>query len=126
MKYTVMKMDKRFAHHDLFEYCIKFSGSMSNGSGPEQFNDALVWFNDTYGWSAEIRQYDRMTRWASTVPLMVIGGRTVSTASKKPAELPKHCNAAWSWTNGYDDLRIYVKSAAELNFFQLRWPKDSK
>jgi len=38
-------------------------------------------------------------------------------------DLPSHCNPHWSWTNGYDDLRIYVRGAAELNFFQLKWSR---
>jgi hypothetical protein len=39
-------------------------------------------------------------------------------------DLPNSCNPYWSWTNGYDDLRLYVKSDQELSFFQLANPID--
>jgi hypothetical protein len=37
---------------------------------------------------------------------------------------PAYCNPHWSWTNGYDDLRIYVSSSTELVFFKLKWKGD--
>jgi hypothetical protein len=70
---------------------------------------------ETYGWSAEIRQYDDMRAWITTNNRVLKG---------QAAEIPPECNPYWSWTNGYDDLRIYVASDRELNFFQLRWPNE--
>ena len=115
MKYDILKLDGRFTYRDLFAYCIKFSNRMTNGLGPQHFNDVMKWFTDTYGWSAEVRQYDNMMKWAQN---HMIFGRMIVTTQ----DLPECCNPHWSWTNGYDDLRIYVQSDAELNFFQLRWP----
>ena len=116
-----MKLDGRYTYRDLFEYCIKFSNRMAVDQGPLQFNDALEWFRDTYGWSAEIRDYSKMQKWTQqgTVWMGNLRSPTVSILE----DLPSHCNPHWSWTNGYDDLRIYVRGAAELNFFQLKWSR---
>ena len=118
MKYEIAKLDGRFTYRDLFEYYIKFSNSMTRGHGPLHFNSVLEWFRDTYGWSAEIRQYNNMMSWTTA-------SRNVMNQFPKAtgilSELPDCCNSHWSWTNGYDDLRIYVASDRELNFFQLRW-----
>jgi hypothetical protein len=119
MKYEIAKLDGRFTYRDLFEYYIKFSNSMTRGHGPLHFNSVLEWFRDTYGWSAEIRQYNNMMAWTTA-------SRNVMNQFPKAtgilSELPDCCNSHWSWTNGYDDLRIYVASDRELNFFLLRWP----
>jgi hypothetical protein len=122
MKYEIAKLDGRFTYRDLFEYYIKFSNSMTRGHGPLHFNSVLEWFRDTYGWSAEIRQYNNMMSWTTA-------SRNVMNQFPKAtgilSELPDCCNSHWSWTNGYDDLRIYVASDRELNFFQLRWPNEN-
>ena len=119
MKYKVNTLDGRFKYRKWFKYYIGFSTSMINDQGPMQFNRALQWFFDTYGWSAEIRQYNNMMSWTTA-------SRNVMNQFPKAtgilSELPDCCNSHWSWTNGYDDLRIYVASDRELNFFQLRWP----
>ena len=122
MKYEIAKLDGRFTSRDLFGYCIKFSNRMAVDHGPLKFNDVMKWFSDTYGWSAEIRQYNNMLSWTTA-------SRNVMNQFPKAtgilSELPDCCNSHWSWTNGYDDLRIYVASDRELNFFQLRWPNEN-
>ena len=122
MKYDIMKLDGRYTYRNLFEYCIKFSNRMAVDQGPLQFNTALEWFRDTYGWSAEIRDYSKMQKWTQqgTVWMGNLRSSTVSILE----DLPSHCNPHWSWTNGYDDLRIYVRGTAELNFFQLKWSRE--
>jgi hypothetical protein len=120
-----MKLDGRYTYRDLFEYCIKFSNRMAVNQGPLQFNDALEWFRDTYGWSAEIRDYSKMQKWMVQATAW-LGSRQIQQASGISEDLPAHCNPYWSWTNGYDDLRIYVASERELAFFQLAHPVDQK
>ena len=126
MKYEIIRLDGRYTYRDLFEYCIKFSNRMAVDQGPLQFNDALKWFFDTYGWSAEIRQYDRMMKWVDTTRSITIQHWKNKLGSGILTAPPDHCNPHWSWTNGYDDLRIYVKSSAETAFFQLKFPVDQK
>jgi len=123
MKYEIIRLDGRFAHRDLFGYAIKFSNRMAIDHGPLKFNDVLKWFSDTYGWSAEIRDYVKMQKW-TIQNTQWMGGLRRLQAQGILEEAPAHCNPHWSWTNGYDDLRIYVKSDAELNFFQLKWIND--
>lgn len=124
MKYEIIRLDGRFTYRDLFEYCIKFSNRMAVSQGPLQFNDALKWFMETYGWSAEIRDYTKMEKWVHHTSTWMKSYNTPAAGIMDKA--PDHCNPHWSWTNGYEDLRIYVKSDAELNFFQLKWPNESK
>lgn len=124
MRYEIVKLDGRFTYRKLFGYCIKFSDNMARGQGPLHFNSVLEWFRDTYGWSAEIRQYDNIIKWVANSQLMMNQFSSVRLAQGISTDRPNHCNPHWSWTNGYDDLRIYVKSDAELNFFQLKWPTE--
>ncbi len=126
MKYRIIKLDGRFSYRKWFEYYIGFSGSMNTGHGPLHFNDATKWFMNTYGWSAEIRQYDKIMKWVDasrSISSQPWSGRSAQGILTEP---PEHCNPYWSWTNGYDDLRIYVKSSAETAFFQLKFPVDQK
>lgn len=120
MKYEIIRLDGRFTYRDLFGYAIKFSNRMAVDHGPLQFYDALQWFMETYGWSAEIRDYSKMQKWTRQATTWMGSTRLQSTQGVLE-QLPDHCNPHWSWTNGYDDLRIYVATEKELNFFQLRW-----
>ena len=52
--------------------------------------------------------------------MAVKGGWVKPTADHLPAE----CNPLWSWSNGYEELRIYIKGDKELAFFQLSHPVD--
>ena len=113
MRYEIQRLDGRFTYRDLFQYTIKFHNKMSHGQGPLAFTRVQKWFTETYGWSAEIRQYSQIVTWIHTNNRVLKG---------TPTEIPAECSPHWSWTNGYDDLRIYVQGDKELNFFQLRWP----
>ena len=124
MKYEIAKLDGRFTYRDLFGYCIKFSNRMAVDHGPLKFNDVMKWFSDTYGWSAEIRDYNKMQKWTRQATSWM-GSARFQSAQGILEQMPDHCNPQWSWTNGYDDLRIYVASDRELNFFQLRWPNEN-
>ena len=125
MKYEIQRLDGRFSYRHLFEYYIKFSNNMSSQQGPLNFSDVQKWFFQTYGWSAEIRIYEKLSRWTAQVN-QVSMGKAFNPTSGTLADMPEHCNPNWSWTNGYDDLRIYVASDKELAFFQLAFPKKSQ
>jgi hypothetical protein len=89
---------------------------MSNGQGPMYFAEAQKWFFDSYGWSAEIRQWADIREYHYNVWNYI---------KNPPVEVMPECvNPNWSWTNGYDDLRIYAKSQQELTLFQLKYPVD--
>lgn len=122
MKYTITKMDGRHSHVDWFEYYIGFNGQMSSHQGPVHFNHALKWFIDTYGWSAEIRQYDKIMRWAgnSLVNTLIYQAQNQGALPQRP----EHCNPMWSWSNHFDNLRIYVATDRELAFFTLTNARD--
>ena len=120
-----MKMDNRVTYKKWFDYCIKFPNRMAVGHGPLNFNDAIKWMTETYGWSAEMRQWASIMSWVGTSQMLhQQSGGTMTLATGILEQHPDICNMNWSWTNGYDDLRIYLASDRELNFFQLKWPNE--
>ena len=122
MNYTIQRLDKRFTYHDKFQYYIGFSNKMSIWNGPLNFTNVQEWFFKTYGWSAEVRNYTEIFDWAyKTAPMMRASGGVIR---QQPKDLPHACNPHWSWTNGYEELRIYVASTKELTMFQLAFPKE--
>jgi hypothetical protein len=122
MKYTIQKLDGRFSYNNDFNYCIKFSNRMSGNNGPLEFTRSHKWFVDTYGWSAEIRQWSEIRNWyTKSVPMMSVKGGWARPVSPNT---PPECNPIWSWSNGYEDLRIYVASDKELAFFRLAHQVD--
>ena len=115
MKYRIQSLDRRFSYNDRFEILISFSSPASEARAILEFNRALQWMIQTWGWSAEVRQYyelvKRQTLWGLLGPNY---------------QLPEICNANWTWSNGFDDLRIYLKTQQELAFFQIAHPVDQK
>jgi len=116
MKYRTVKLDGRWSYRKHFEYALLFGGRMSSSQGPMHFAEAQRWFFDTYGWSAEIRQWADIHQYFTNVYRYI--------GPNPPPEMPECVNPYWSWTNGYDDLRIYVKSPQELTLFQLKYQVD--
>ena len=116
MKYKIVKLDGRWSYRKYFEYAVIFTNRMNTWNGPLHFANAQKYFFDTYGWSAEIRQWADIKEYTSNI-FKYIG-------SNPPPEMPECVNSYWSWTNGYEDLRIYVKSPQELTLFQLKYPVD--
>lgn len=135
MKYQVQELDGRFSYNRLFQYSIRFRPSMNQDQGPLMFDRCVQWCVRTWGWSAEIRLWSEIARWHNIIN-KPRGTRTVSLQPliiaaptdvlDDDVERPEQCNANWSWTNQYDDLRIYLKTSAELAFFQLAHPVDQK
>jgi len=119
MIYTIHRLDNRFSYRDFFSHYIGFSSSMYNRQGPLHFNNAISWFTDTYGWSAEVRQYEKMMQWVASSNMINQQPFANRRATGIFAEPPNHCNKHWSWSNHYTDLRIYVASDQELGFFKL-------
>jgi hypothetical protein len=116
MKYKIRKLDGRYSYREYFKYCLIFYPRMSpEHKGILWFNDVKLWFKNTYGYSAEIKDWHAMLKYHHKFGSFVEG-----------SELAKHVNFNWSWTNGYEDLRIYVKGDKELGFFKLANPVDPK
>jgi hypothetical protein len=125
MKYTIQRLDGRHTHKNLFQYYIGFSTRMSNEQGPLNFTLAQKWFTETYGWSAEIRQYADIIEWYNItnsihgIVRRKFSGHPLFKNLGSTSDIPEVCNPKWSWTNGYNDLRIYVATDKELSWFQL-------
>jgi len=124
MKYNIQQLDGRHSYHRWFQYYAGFSPRMTSNKGPLHFTRAQQWCFQTWGWSAEVRQWDDIYRWtANSVPMMRLNKCFVHQPT--PSNLPEECNPYWSWTNGTTaggELRLYFKSDAELAFFQLAYP----
>jgi hypothetical protein len=125
MKYNVCKLDGRFSYNQWFKYYIGFSSSMAFDQGPLHFTQVQKWCFQTWDWSAEVRQWNDIYRYhTNRVPMMRVAGGFVRQV---PKNLPEECNSYWSWSNGFTgagELRIYLKSEAELAFLQLAFPVD--
>lgn len=111
MKYTVKKLDGRFAHNNYFEYCIEFSRELF---GPYDYHKAMMWMIVTYGYSAEVRDYMQIQsmmkkRQQFNVP---------------DSDNPEFINGNWTWTNGAENLRLYIRDEKVLTMFKLKWDKD--
>jgi len=123
MKYKLQRMDGRHSYRRWFQYYIGFRSSMNYDQGPIQFAQVQRWFFNTYGWSAEIRQWADIYRW--TAMGLQTSVRPYYTEDEVMKNLPDVCNPSWSWTNGTgNDLRIYLAGDPELAFFQLAHPID--
>lgn len=123
MIYTINKMDGRFSYRNWFEYYIGFSGNMY---GPVQFNQALKWFTDSYGWSAEVKQYANIHKWFAMNRQLGVMSRQFSQTARPffpvDIDIAEICSPQWSWSNSSNtQYRIYVASDAELSFFQLKF-----
>lgn len=111
MKYKIKKLDGRYAHHNYFAYCIDFP---RNQFGPADFHQVMEWMIDTYGYSAEVRDFMHIRnmlqkRLQFNVP---------------DSNNPKCVNQLWTWTNGSENLRIYLKGDKEATYFALKWPHE--
>jgi hypothetical protein len=126
MKYTVVQLDGRYSYRQNFEFYLAFANTMTRQQGPLCFNDAITWFTERYGWSAEIRQWHHIERWTSVPGQPRIKTLPLHIASGILAEPSAHCNPYWSWSNTHSDLRIYVAGEQELAFWQLAHPVDQK
>ena len=118
--YTIKQMDGRFSYREWFSIYISFSGTMFRQQGPWYFAQAQKWFVRTYGWSAEIKQYAEMHRWLG------VQGQMTHFPNYRPlaldAGIEEVCNPHWSWSNQYNDLRIYLQGDKELAFWELGQP----
>ena len=125
MTYRIQRLDGRYSYRRWFQYYIGFRSSMVYDQGPLHFATIQRWFINTYGWSAEIRQWSDIYRW--TTMSLQTAAKSWATENEVMKNLPDVCNPRWSWTNGANnDLRIYVASDQELAFFQLAHPVDQK
>lgn len=116
MNYKIVKLDGRWSYRKHFEHAIIFSNRMTSWRGPQNFCTVQKYFFDTYGWSAEIRQWANIRDYYQAM--------NQYSASSPDFTMPDSVNPYWSWTNGYEDLRIYVKSQQELTLFTLKYPVD--
>lgn len=119
MKYHKQKMDGRHNYNDRFKYYLNWPISMNYNRGPLHFNHALQWCIQTWGWSAEVRQYYELLRWK----IMCINHPQLVPSSQ---DLDTACNTYWTWSNQFNSLRIYLRSEQELSWFQLAHPVDSQ
>lgn len=120
MQYQLHQLDGRHSHNDRFQYYLGFPTQMTNRSGPLHFNDAMTWFINNFGWSAEIHQICKIEAWTTNAKTW---NHLINLSSDLLDNSPDYCNQHWSWTNTIGhDLRIYVRGDQELAWFQLSHP----
>ena len=115
MKYSIKQLDGRYTHRAFFEYCAEFS---RNQLGPLDFHNAMAWMIETYGYSAEVRDWRHI--------------RSTVEARQKfniDTDIPTTVNPLWSWTNcivsNSQYLRLYFATDKEVSFFKLKWQQEN-
>jgi|TARA_R110000772_G_scaffold256695_1_gene373323 hypothetical protein len=111
MKYTVKKLDGRYAYNNYFEYCVEFP---RNQFGPVEFHTVMAWMVETYGYSAEVRDF-------MYIRSMLLKRQQFNVPN---SDAPDFVNQQWSWTNGSENLRVYLKNEPMLTLFKLKWMED--
>jgi hypothetical protein len=106
MKYKVTKLDGRYSHRETFEYMIEFSKAHWKGTGVLDFDRARRWFNDTYGWSQDVKTRVAIDKSVGANPMLFEPGAI---------------NTSWAYLAKYNDYRIYVATDKELTMFELKW-----
>ena len=124
-KWKCTKLDARYNYKKYFGYMIEVQGIGNSALKAVEFNRVKQWFEQTYGHSAEVRDwvnivgYFNFTQAASTL-----------WRKKLPVqqeEMPLDIiSEHWSWTNGRygEDHRIYCASEKEVAFFRLAHKLD--
>ena len=111
MKYSIKQLDGRYTHRAFFEYCAEFS---RNQLGPLDFHNAMAWMIETYGYSAEVRDF----MWIRSML------QKRQQFNVPDSDVPAFINPLWSWSNGGPELRLYFATDKELSFFKLKWIKN--
>ena len=73
---------------------------------------------ETYGYSAEVRDF----MWIRSMLGKNVNSLTFLIVRCSEAFI----NPLWSWTNGSEHLRMYLKGEKELSFFKLKWVKKDE
>lgn len=107
--FEIKKLDGRYSYVDYFKYMVCYNRNMRIGESPLLFSQHLEWFTNTYGWTMNIELWDETKNWYDLKNLA-----TSETA------MPEHVNAHWSFCTRFRELRIYLASDKELEFFRLR------
>lgn len=123
MKYNLHYTDRRHRYNQWFFCYITFSKYMNEDAGPLNFCTAMDWFTEKFGKSCEVRQWEEMNRWGSiphNMALMSLSTPSMTHLTDATAsKMKEFTNHHWSWSNGTDNLRIYIRSKEELSFFRL-------
>ena len=109
MKYTVTRLDRRYAYWQEFNYMIEFhkNRDWGMGTGVLDFDRARKWFNETYGWSQDVETRTEMVK-------------SITRTHPFNADHLNDINPHWAWSCRYQEYRIYVSDPA-LTMFELRW-----
>ena len=97
--FDITKTNHRHKAHNLFAYYVKpkytfFPHAANNTSTNFRFNEWRMWAWETWGPSAE-RDSPFVRGWKD--------------------------NPVWAWHTEDNQLRLYLRSEKELNWFKLRW-----
>ena len=92
---------------------------MGNDCGPLSFSEAKEWFTQKFGQSCEVREWHEMKQWEDRYSQVVTASNPHGTIPKNLENIKKFVNPHWSWSNGTNDLRVYIAGEKELAFFYL-------
>ena len=105
MNITVRKTDKRFTGSDILHYVVDIKhgsfpviyNKFSTGQQLKKFQDVRNWCIETWGMSCEREHYLHLL--ADDVEV----------------------NTHWCWHSEFYDIKIYLRTDKEANWFKLKW-----
>ena len=125
MKFTLHYTDKRHRYHAWFGAYISFSKYMGIDAGPLSFCQTTDWFTEKYGPSCEVRQWFEMKEWQEAYSKIISATKASNMTPEIINDAKKYVNPHWSWSNGTEDLRVYICSDKELTFFNLSFENEN-
>jgi hypothetical protein len=107
----IKKTDKRHTGSDHFKYCVNVKRNPKNWASMGIQNVYL-------SRKLLIEEYDELRRWC-------VDTWGMSCDRTHYLELKSHdsqiLNSHWAWHTEYNELKIYLVSDKEVNWFKLRW-----
>lgn len=112
MKWKITKLDRRHSGYNVMKYMIEIDRrSVPIGASKDEqiafFKDMRVWFWDSYGPGSEL----------AYVAIQM------STSSEEPnrSSFGLPTKERWAWQTDFGHMRLYLKSDAEMTFFNLKF-----
>jgi len=98
---------------------------MGIDAGPLSFCQTTDWFTEKYGPSCEVRQWFEMKEWQEAYSKIISATKASNMTPEVINDAKKYVNPHWSWSNGTEDLRVYICSDKELTFFNLSFEHEN-
>jgi hypothetical protein len=107
IKAKVTKTDRRHNGHNIMKYIVE-----ADHGGPSDFKiDRINWFKDMRTWFSENYGPGCELKWVTVRPV----------DAGPDGECSMEARERWAWDTEFGNMRLYLKSDAEMTFFTLKY-----